>query len=535
MSTSFAEALSPLAARMPRVVREHEVLRVAGTLPVNDPVAVARKATAEVLKWATKQAGTSLPEPAWEGESFDLPLPGRDPSAIRLRTDTADLWAFRLHRPDRDVPGRAWTTEVVLGRISGQPARFSARLLVATDEANLAIVPAVPGFVRQIAQKCGVVVGSEAAAPAPIEVRTREDAEALIDHLTQPGRSLPTFVLTCFDGASVPPLDADALNGHVLGLAHVAVAHADACWALTERFGKRLSVFGGAARVYQPGFDEAADPYGHRLVLPGALVTEDGAERTARWLRETAAQASLHRTRLGREVLTFAAIRTASLDARQAALRETGSERDQLAAALEQIKALREQVESIRAENDYYLTEYARERERAEVADAQASGAAWRIHHLTEELRKAGGDPDSGVVLPTSWDDLGGWCERQLAGRLVLSGSARRSIKKAEYANVEAASRSLLWLATDARNRFINGGGALSNITILDRIQNAPCGADAYEFDWSGQRLSADWHVKSGGNTHDPARCLRIYYCFDPPTQQIVVSDMPAHRRTDAT
>ena len=39
----------------------------------------------------------------------------------------------------------------------------------------------------------------------------------------------------------------------------------------------------------------------------------------------------------------------------------------------------------------------------------------------------------------------------------------------------------------------------------------------------------------SGGNTRDPSRCLRIYYCFDEQTQQIIVSDMPAHRRTAAS
>lgn len=75
----------------------------------------------------------------------------------------------------------------------------------------------------------------------------------------------------------------------------------------------------------------------------------------------------------------------------------------------------------------------------------------------------------------------------------------------------------------------------MSNVTIMDGIQNASCGADTYDFDWNGRRFSADWHIKNGGNTRDPIRCLRIYYCFDTQTQQIVVADMPAHRRTGAT
>jgi hypothetical protein len=536
MSTNFAEALAPLSSRMPRAVREHEVLRVAGWMPGTEPEAVARHAAAEVLKWAQRQAGTRLPPAAWEGETFDLPLSGRDPSAIRLRSGASDLWAFRMNRPDRDVPGRAWTTEVVLGHLPGKPAQFSARLLVATDEAEFSIVPAVPGFIRQVADKCGLMAGGQRAASSPVEYSTRDDAEALIDLLLDPGRVLPTFVLTAFDGASSPPVDPAALNGFMIGLAHVAVAHADACWLLTERLGKRLSVFGGAARVYMPGFDETADPFAHRLVLGGALVSHDSVERTARWLREMAAQASLHRTRLGAEVLPFAAIRSANLEVRQTRLREAdASETDQLAAAMERINALQGQFETLKAEQHYYVSEYEKERERAEVAETQAQKAAWRIQQLADQIRTGGGDPDSGGVLPSAWAEFADWCDLQLAGRLVLTPTARRGVRKPVFADVETAARSLQWLATEARDRFMGGGGSLSNIPIFDGIQNAPCGADVYEFDWNGRRFSAEWHVVDGGRTRDPARCLRIYYCFDPQTQQIVVSDMPAHRRTGAT
>lgn len=535
MTTSLAEALSPLTARLPRMVREHEVLRIAATLQGEDPEAAARAAAAEVLKWATRQAGTRLPEQAWAGESFDLPLPGRDPTAIRLRTNNADLWAFRLHRPDRDVPGRAWTTEVVLGHIPGQPARFSTRLIVATDEPGLAIAPAVPGFVRQIAQKCGLLAGSQRLRTEPSVLHSREDGEALIDHLTDPERVLPTIVLTCFNGAETPFLDAAKLNQHLLGLAHVAVAHADACWALTQRLGKRLSVFGGAARIYQPGFDEASDPYAHRLVLAEALASQDSLVRTDSWLRQAAAGASLRRSRIGRDVLTFAAMRTASLVTRQAELRDSESEGEKLAAALAQVEALEEQLTSIRDENDYYVEEYERERARAEAAEAQAQAAAWRIQDLIAKQREAGGDPDDAMVWPNAWEHFADWCEKQFAGRLVLAPAARRGVRKPELIDIQTAARALHWLATQARDHFIDGGGALANIPIFEGVQNAPCGQDSFDFDWAGRRFSANWHVKNGGNTRDPSRCLRIYYCFDPQTRQIIVAEMPAHRRTGAT
>ncbi len=70
---------------------------------------------------------------------------------------------------------------------------------------------------------------------------------------------------------------------------------------------------------------------------------------------------------------------------------------------------------------------------------------------------------------------------------------------------------------------------------IEEGIRNAPCGNDEFEVTWEGRTHSVDWHVKTGGNTRDPARCLRIYYFWEPSSKVIVIADMPAHRRTGAS
>jgi hypothetical protein len=98
------------------------------------------------------------------------------------------------------------------------------------------------------------------------------------------------------------------------------------------------------------------------------------------------------------------------------------------------------------------------------------------------------------------------------------------------------AARCLLWLANEGRERRIEGGeGSLGEQVIVEGVRNSHCGGDAFEIDWHSQRHVVDWHIKNGGNTRDPRRCLRIYYFWDPATQQIVVAEMPAHRRTSAT
>ena len=150
-------------------------------------------------------------------------------------------------------------------------------------------------------------------------------------------------------------------------------------------------------------------------------------------------------------------------------------------------------------------------------------------------MNSRGLNPDNELVIPDSWDGFAEWLDENFIGRCVLAPAARRGIRGCTFHDAALVGRCVLWLASTCRDRRINGGGGLANIPIEEGIQNAPCGADTFEFEFQGLRLQADWHVKTGGNTRDPMRCLRIYYTFDETTQQIVIEDMPAHRRTDAS
>lgn len=473
------------------------------------------------------------------GNPCDHNLGGRNSDGIRLQSGNSDIWAIRADDPDKTVAERVWTTEVVIGQLEAQPPKFSARLLVSTPEAELAIEPHTPGFVQQVVETCGLVSGLRRLSPEPMLIESETDAEDLIEFLVDPDRQLPVFIITLKDESAQdhPTLNAAALSRAMLGLAHVALVYPQPTWKLTSHFGKFKSVFGGAARIYLPGFSDDADPYHHRLVLADQIATAEGAARCTRWIRQVVADESVRRSRLGREVLPFAAIRNASLKLRQETLKtEDASTVEQLAAANARIEALEKRVEEQADENQYYLDEFERERTRAESAEAQAQSSAYLVQDLTRLLKIAGSDPDEAIELPTRWSDLVDWCNRHLSGRLVLTPRAQSGVRKAAYRYVDSAARALLWLANDCRDQRMNGGdGSINNLTIFDGVMNASCGSDTYDFDWNGRRFSADWHVKSSGNTRKPERSLRIYYCFDPQTQQIIVSDLPAHRRSGAT
>jgi len=206
------DALRPIAARMPKVVREHEILRVAAIVHGKDKAKSAETARREVLAWAQRRSGGRLPPEAWNLLDFEYFSGGRNSVAVRVNSNQSDIWTIRADDPDKEVPGRVWTTEVVVGR-TPDLCHFSARLLVSTSEENLEIEPHTPGFVQQVSERCVLSRGPTDLSVEPWVVESEEDAERLVEVLIDPSRSLPLFVLTVPEGAADPNqplLDASA-------------------------------------------------------------------------------------------------------------------------------------------------------------------------------------------------------------------------------------------------------------------------------------------------------------------------------------
>ncbi len=133
------------------------------------------------------------------------------------------------------------------------------------------------------------------------------------------------------------------------------------------------------------------------------------------------------------------------------------------------------------------------------------------------------------IALPATWKEFPAWCGAHLADRLTLSPRARNTIKKTQYEDVETAAKCLLWLAGDYRRARLDGAGDDLRGPIESGLWNDRCGGDSFPFDWNGRRVEVEWHVKNGGNTTDPSRCLRIYYFWDEADEQVVVASMPDH------
>ena len=529
--TTFREVLAPLAARL---VREHDVLHVAADLPPGDDA--VDRARAEILRWAQKRAGGQLPKSAMAGEAFDLLNAGRSSSAVALNLPEIEAWALRQEDPDKSVPGRIWTSEAIIWRTPDRPARFAARLIVGSSERDLNIAHAAPGYVRQLADHLGLENGGRPVPFSPWFVGDDAGRDALIDLLVDPARQLPVIVVSATDRDRPDiPLEIERLAGGLCGLAHVAAVLPNTSWALTDRFGKRLSVFDRAARIYMPGFDEGADPFAHPLWLGGRMIEAAGAETVDRQIRARVALFSTRSVRLGSDILPFAQLRSISRRAEQESLAARGAtDSEKLSAAENRIAALAKELAEAKDMEQYALEEAEAAQRRAEEAEARERSATARVQLLLKKASESDAQPEA-TPLPLSWDAFEDWTESVLAARVVLTGAARRGCKKPLYPDVAQAARCLMWLATHCRDRFLNGGGSLRDEPVDNGIRNSPCGSDEFTFSWQGQQLKADWHIKNGGNTRDPANCLRIYYAWDDQTQQIIVADMPAHRHSGAT
>lgn len=542
---------------------EREILRVVASVQGEDSKDTFEQVRNETLYWVKNRTAGRLPKTAWDGKGFDHLVGGRTVLARSVDTERGAIWALRADDPDKTIPGRTWITEVTIGMPKRALSVMSIRLMAISSETDLTISPHVPGLVRQVASQCHLCAGRYAITEVPKYIGSDEDVNKLIDLLESSDRHLPVIVASGDDRTPDPDsplIDTTALAVATLGLAHVVVLPAPRSYALSDTFGKALSVFHGAIRMYKCGFDRLADPYDHplRFVRQGVNIGPDECEIE---FRRLAARESLRQTKLGDDVVLFADVRSEAAR-REVASRESVTERlirgtrvtaerqiralkQEVRARKSEVEALEAQVKSTESHSKQYFLLAEQEEERAEVAEKTQQGLRAHILSLRKRLSQQQVDPDCDLEFPQIWDEFAEWCDEHLAGRLVLVPQARRGIKKAQLHDTRLAAECLLWLSSAYRIDRMQGIGDAQDVTrarvvgqdgeILSGIVNRPCGADEFPFYWQGRRLNADWHVKNGGNTRDPGRCLRIYYCYDDDTQQIVVADMPAHRRTGAT
>jgi len=523
---------------MPRAARSIEILRVSAHLNGDEFNTSAGAARDAVVRWAAspKRSAGNLPKEAWDHRDFDLVAGGRNSAAIRISNHEFDLWALRAEDPDEAVAGRIWSTEVVIGGKVGKRPQISLRLIVSTNEHDFRVEPHVPGTILQMIDAPGLIRGARPLLSAPRMILSQNDAEDLCDHLEDTERRLPVVAVVVTDNASEAPIDIETLAKATAGIARVVRIPEAMTWVITNRLGRYRSVFNGGVRVYMAGFSASDDPYHHRLFLGDSLRDIGAANSCVNWLRSLAAETSIATKRLDKEVLEFASVRTASrrLKAKDQSAR-SAPDAELLQTAKELIDSLDRQIVERSHEIDGYVGLREAAEARALASEKENRSLLFLVKQLKAALGKGGETPTLEPPMPQTWWEFLDWFDNTYPEKVLMTPAARRMVKSPEFENVEQVSRLVSWLATTQHEIRTAGGVSLRDIPIENGIINSPCGGDTYRAEWRGRFYEVDWHMKSGGNSRDPKRCLRIYYFWEPELQQTVIDHLPTHRHTSAT
>lgn len=564
-------------------------LSVETELAVEIGPSVVHECRTIALDWVQKTLGKTLPGKAWRFRPFALVGNGAACQAVRVRDRRRDLWSAQVkHAPARD---QEVVTEISVARTHGA----ACRIAVAVQDRSAVPVDGLEAYpadmLADMAERVPLMQGGRRLTPRPIPVDSDVTMKAFLRLLVDPGRTMPFAVVSAQpeeDDAGELDAQSQALARSLAGLAVTWVLPAAMTYRLSDTVGKPLSVFLGAWRFYRAGFTQHARKADHPLILKKRMVDDDAVTDVIRMFVRMAAAEAIRAAPDGDGSFAFDAIAREAAEAARGPARVmmflrnslgAGSIRDagdgyanpapdggladrtaaagasmandgaapafvsepSRAAAIHQSdpalepRALMRRLSAARETARQRASRYERTRQRAERAERERDEAVRRAEQLAGLVRSMGGDPDAGVPFPTTWDDFGEWCDECLAGRVTLTGSARRELGDAEFKDVGLAARCLHWLGGEYRDGRLKGGNPHLHGRVGDMeegVFNAPCGGDTFDCSWCGENHNVDWHIKVGGNTRDPRRCLRIYYFWDDDTSQVVVASMPGHRRT---
>lgn len=230
-------------------------------------------------EWVARGAGTT-PEEVQEASGGTLRTATGHELEFALEPEAADGWTCSWRRTDDHDPGLIWRLLLACGHAPGDTEVVRASLRVRLERAadDFKLVPPghefrAPAIVRTLLREHSMFDADVRVEPRFRERRASEVPE-LVRLLRDPRRRLPVFVVSRSPDAE-HTVDAGELARQVAGLAHVEVLSTHlAAMALVDILGRELSVWGGAVRLYWPGFSTDDNPRRHRLWVRARLLRE---------------------------------------------------------------------------------------------------------------------------------------------------------------------------------------------------------------------------------------------------------------------
>ena len=448
------------------------------------------------------------------------------------------LWTLVYFQRDPIDSSLGWrTTE----QLALEPPELRLTLRLAIEPIEMRVRPArfevrPPRIVSALASQLRGKIDGQILSSHPTEVGA-DSVSGLVDLLTSRARRLPVVVITPSARLGRPLIDQRRAADRLFGIAHVVTLRTgDVSWGLTDHLGgNQLSVYGGAVRIYWPGFDRDANPFDHRLWLPDRIeefeaagrplidqlarlvgsvavlrVPADSLARRLRSLADSEARRELAdlRRRIAEAPEEFTAELWADYE------RLSDSELNQR----QRIDALEEEIAAIR--QNY-----------ASLARDYGGMASTSPGDLEEEIEPA--SPREAVdVVAESYSDA-----------LVFLPEALESADECSYPNVEKLYTALRtigdvvrgWRAGRLEAGFqgafndagIEYGPSVSNLTVGRT-------GSVYRREYQGHEILLGPHVKLGKGT-SAALLARVYWWVDEAAKQFVIGHVGRHLRDGTT
>ncbi|MGC8485484.1 MAG: hypothetical protein ACP5O6_07630 [Candidatus Baltobacteraceae bacterium] len=317
---------------------------------------------------------------------------------VQRRQSISSLLAEYRHGDERNAD-RLWHGQL---SVSPHPQHggdaavvdLSLRLTYRSDD-PLDLYP--PALFRALIERVGLVDGARLST-VPWRVGV-SDLPALIAAVDRSDRRHPILLLS--DPLAV---DADELAEKLAGIARVVCLSDDAGWALTTRFGRQASAFGGFARLF-PARGSLTEPKSSLGLNPQRLLgiaSGDGTalgDSFARRLREAVLDANTYRFET-RAVLRWEEVRDTEPGATAGATAAPPVQQpaDDGIARITELEnendALRKELAAVRNEKDQYFSEWDEsERAREALLKERAESLSLSLGEFTDderaELRKA--------------------------------------------------------------------------------------------------------------------------------------------------
>lgn len=500
-------------------------------------------AISESVAWMRNRS-PSIPTSAFKGEPFRVAGGGvHVAESVRIENAGARFWSAVLDDPDKNVPRRTWVTEISIGQM-GDTVVFGARLINVTRGDDVYFEPSRPGVVRQIISDLFAVTDGLRLRDQVEFVEEDDDFKSFISLLSNPKRKLPVVALTR-TASGLEAVDPDHLVKMVCGVAHVFLLDEDASWKLTREFGKSQSVFLGAARIYNRGFNSASgNPFEHPLWL--AHNTDDSEIRLSRakQIAERLFSQTARFSDANEEFPRFDYIRQKAASIEREEAKKQGTSDAELIKLFENDNsALRDEIERQKAE----LTESLRmanelvegaESERDE-ARADLFALRTRVQLLEAAFRNRGGLPQHEPLVDL--ECIAEWATNNLAGQIWIALKAiRETEKNGRFEDIKLFERTLLILrdyfvpmkrepSAERREAYTQ---KLSENNLDDQLCFAQNGAikgfPEYSVTYNSKKYWCDYHIKYGAG-YDPRYMFRIYYHWLEEEGLLLIGFMPSH------